>query len=42
MNEHYLSEDIVIKDGQTFYQDNVIKKHNWHIKLQELGWESLS
>jgi len=41
MNEHYLSEDIVIKDGLTFYQDIVIKKHNWHLKLEELGWSKL-
>jgi len=42
MNEHYLSEDIVIKEGHTFYQDKVIKKHNWHLKLEELGWQKLS
>ena len=37
MNEHYLTEDIVIKDGQTYYKDKIIKKHNWHLKLEELG-----
>jgi len=39
--EHYLSEDIVIKDGLTYYKDKLIKKHNWHLKLVELGWEKL-
>ena len=42
IQEHYLSENIVIKEGKTFYEDKLIKKHNWHRKLQELGWEKLS
>ena len=42
MTEHYLSEDIVIKEGKMFYQGTVIKRHNWHLKLKELGWEKLS
>ena len=41
IQEHYLSETIVIKEGQTFYDNKLIKKHNWHLKLQELGWEKL-
>jgi len=41
MTEHYLSENIVIKEGQTFYQDKLVRRHNWHIKLEELGWEKL-
>jgi len=41
IQEHYLSETIVIKEGKTFYGDKLIKKHNWHLKLQELGWEKL-
>jgi hypothetical protein len=41
MDEHYLSEDIVIRDNHTYYQDVLIKRHNWHIKLAELGWTKL-
>ena len=41
IQEHYLSETIVIKEGKTFYDNKLIKKHNWHLKLQELGWEKL-
>ena len=41
MNEHYLSEDIVIKDGFTYYKDKLVKRHNWHLKLQDLGWTKL-
>jgi len=41
MTEHYLSADIVIKKGLMYYEDKVIKKHNWHLKLQELGWSKL-
>ncbi len=39
--EIYLSESIVIKDGKTYYDNKLIKKHNWHLKLVELGWEKL-
>jgi len=39
--EHYLSEDIVIKDGHMYHENKVIKKHNWHLKLEELGWQKL-
>jgi hypothetical protein len=41
MNEQYLSENIIIRDGKTYYEDKLIKKHNWHIKLEELGWQKL-
>ena len=41
IQEHYLSENIVIKEGKTFYDNKLIKKHNWHLKLQELGWDKL-
>jgi len=40
-HEHYLSENIVIRDGSMFYEDKLIKRHNWHLKLEELGWEKL-
>ncbi len=41
MDEHYLNEHIFIKDKKTFYNDKLIKKHNWHFMLSELGWEKL-
>tara|TARA_Y100000389_G_scaffold11373_1_gene10489 strand:+ start:242 stop:949 length:708 start_codon:yes stop_codon:yes gene_type:complete len=41
MNEHYLSENIVIKEAHMYYQEKLIKRHNWHIKLEELGWSKL-
>ena len=41
MNENYLSENIVIKEGHMYYQEKIIKRHNWHIKLEELGWSKL-
>ena len=41
MNEQYLSENIIIRDGYTYYENKLIKKHNWHIKLEELGWQKL-
>ena len=42
MTENYLSENIVIREGQTFYHDKLVKRHNWHLKLEELGWDKLS
>ena len=41
MDEQYLTEDIVIKKRQLYYKDKLIKRHNWHLKLRELGWEKL-
>jgi len=40
--EHYLSEHIVIRDGHMFHNDTLIKKHNWHLQLEEVGWQKLS
>jgi hypothetical protein len=37
----YLSEDIVIKDSLCYYKDKLIKNHNWHHILDELGWSKL-
>ena len=37
MEEYYLSDNIVIKNDKTFYQDKQVKRHNWHLKLCELG-----
>jgi len=42
MDEQYLSEDIIIRSGYTYYQDKLIKRHNWHLKLEDLGWSKLS
>ena len=41
MDEIYLSEDIVIKNGHTYYCDKLVKRHNWHLKLQDIGWGKL-
>ena len=38
----YLSDSIVLKEGKTYHEDKLVKKHNWHIKLEELGWSKLS
>ena len=40
--KYYLSDNIVIKSNKIFYRDKEVKKHNWHIKLSELGWEKLN
>jgi len=42
MNDIYLSDTIIIKNGQTYCHDKLVKKHNWHLKIEELGWEKLS
>lgn len=42
MDANYLSENILILNGKTYYQDKLVKKHNWHIRLDELGWTKLS
>jgi hypothetical protein len=42
MDEIYLTENIVTKDNKTYYQDELVKNHNWHIKLEELGWQKLT
>ena len=42
MDANYLSENILILDGKTYYQDKLIKNHNWHTRLDELGWTKLS
>ena len=41
MTEHYLSENIIIKNDKTYYDDKLIKKHNWHLKLYDIGWSKL-
>lgn len=39
--EIYLTDTIVIKDGKTYCDEKIVKKHNWHIMLKELGWNKL-
>ena len=39
--EVYLTDTIVIKENKIFCDDKLVKKHNWHIKLEELGWSKL-
>lgn len=41
MEENYLSDNIVIKGSKTFYKDTQVKRHNWQIKLSEVGWTKL-
>ena len=38
--EIYLTDSIVIKDGK-ITDNKIIKKHNWHLKLEDLGWSKL-
>ena len=44
--EFYLTENIIIKEGKTFYKTkDKIKKvnnNNWHHVLQEFGWSKIS
>ena len=39
--EIYLTDSIVIKDGKIYSDNKIIKKHNWHLKLEDLGWSKL-
>ena len=41
MEINYLTSEIYIKDEKSYYEDNEIKKHNWHHYYNELGWEKL-
>jgi len=40
-NINYLSENIVLLDNKMYNDDILIKKHNWHKYLNELGWHKL-
>ena len=40
--EEYLTEDIVVKDGYIYHKDKLVKRHNWHLILEEIGWEKLN
>lgn len=45
MSEIYLSDNIIIKDNKTYLltdnKENLVKKHNWHTILKDIGWEKL-
>ena len=41
MNEIYLSDSLVIKQGLLYNQTKLVKRHNWHTHLRSLGWEKL-
>jgi len=41
MNEHYLTDQISLKDNKLFYEDKLIKSYNWQILLEGYGWEKL-
>ena len=40
--EIYLSDTIIIKEGKLYCDDKLVKKHNWHLKLNEIGWSKLN
>lgn len=37
----YLTDTIVIKEGKLYHDNKLVKRHNWHLKLEELGWSKL-
>lgn len=45
MDKYYLTDTIYLKDSQLYYEENnknkKITKKNWHIILNEYGWEKL-
>ena len=41
MNEYYLTDELYIKDNKLFYQEKLVKNHNWQFLLKEYGWEKL-
>ena len=41
MNVYYLSENIYLKDDILYNKGKIIKKYNWHLNLNELGWEKI-
>ena len=41
MNEYYLSENIYLRDDKLYKNNKIIKKYDWHRKLNELGWTKL-
>lgn len=41
MEVFFLTDKICLKDKKLFYEDKIIKQHNWHHYLKEYGWEKL-
>lgn len=47
MNEYYLTENLRLKNYKLEYKNNkdefkIVNKRDWHLKLNEYGWEKLS
>ena len=45
MDKYYLTDNIYIKNDEMFYSKNSkmkkVNKNNWHIILNEYGWEKI-
>ena len=42
MEDFYLTDKITIKDNKMFYENRIrITKNNWHLYLDEYGWEKI-
>ncbi len=41
MTEIYITDEIIIKDNKLYHNDIIIKNHNWHNKLKDIGWTKL-
>ena len=45
MDKYYFTDTIYLKDSQLYYEENnknkKITKKNWHIILNEYGWEKI-
>ena len=41
MNVYYLSENIYLRNDKLYKNNKIIKKYDWHKKLNELGWTKL-
>jgi len=39
--EYYLTDDLFIRDNKMYYQDTLVKSHNWQHSLRDYGWEKL-
>ena len=38
----YLTDELIIKDNKMYKNDKLIKNHNWHFFLDEIGWCKLN
>ena len=39
--DYYLTDKIVLRNDKLFYEDKLIKNHNWHLLLSDYGWGKL-